>query len=122
MEIVHDARACRRRFPHLVLTVGSFDGVHLGHQRMLHQLLEMAAELGGVPTVITFRAHPDALLKGTAPPLLVSIPHRLRLLRRAGVQRLVLLDFDERLRETTAEAFADDVLCRALRCSRSWST
>jgi len=92
-----------------------FDGVHLGHQRMLHQLLEMAAELGGVPTVITFRVHPDELLKGEAPPLLVSVPHRLRLLRRAGVQRLVLLDFDRRVRETTAEAFTDDVLCGALR-------
>src|SRR5690606_18946671 len=54
--------------------------------------------------------------RGAAPPELVSVPHRLRLLRRAGVQRLVLLDFDERLRDMTAEEFATRVLHRALRC------
>jgi len=97
-----------------VVAVGVYDGVHLGHQQLLHELLLMGARLGGVPTVVTFRAHPDALLKGTAPPLLVSIPHRLRLLRRAGVQRVALLDFDQRIRDMTAEAFARDILHRAL--------
>ena len=64
---------------HSVVVVGVFDGVHLGHQRLLHELLEMASQHQGVPTVVTFRAHPDAILRGAAPPLLVSVPHRLRL-------------------------------------------
>lgn len=97
-----------------VVAVGVYDGVHLGHQQLLHELLLMSARLGGAPTVVTFRSHPDTLLKGDAPPLLVSVPHRLRLLRRAGVQRTALIDFDDRLRQTTAEAFAQDVLHRAL--------
>lgn len=92
------------------VVVGVFDGVHLGHLRLIHELLEMASELQAVPTVVTFREHPDRVLRGEAPPLLVSIPHRLRLLRRAGVQRCVLLDFDARLRETTARQFAERVL------------
>jgi riboflavin kinase/FMN adenylyltransferase len=98
-----------------VVAVGVFDGVHLGHQRLLHELLEMASALQGVPTAVTFRNHPDELLRGKAPPLLASVPHRLRLLRRAGVQRLVLLDFEPRLRAMTAQEFAERVLVRGLR-------
>lgn len=104
------------RESHSVVTVGVFDGVHLGHQRLVHELLEMAAKLDAVPTAITFRTHPDTLLRGEAPPEVVSVPHRLRLLRRAGVQRLVLLDFDARLRAMTAEQFARVVLAERLRC------
>lgn len=100
-----------------VVAVGVFDGVHLGHQRLLHELLEMCARLPGVPTVVTFRNHPDQVLRGEAPPLLVSVPHRLRLLRRAGVQRLVLLDFEPRLQQMTAREFAKDLLHARLRCS-----
>lgn len=99
---------------HSVVSVGVFDGVHLGHQRLLHELLEMASELRGVPTVITFKNHPDALLQGSAPPPITSVPHRLRLLRRCGVARTLLLTFDDELRRTTPESFARRVLVEGL--------
>src|SRR5688572_16170385 len=95
---------------HSVVAVGVFDGVHLGHQRLLHQLLEMTSALQAMPTVVTFGNHPDQLLHGSAPPLLVSVPHRLRLLRRAGVNRLVLLQFEPRLQNMSARVFAEQVL------------
>lgn len=98
-----------------VVAVGVFDGVHLGHQRLLHQLLEMSSTLQAVPTVVTFGNHPDQVLHGKAPPLLVSVPHRLRLLRRTGVQRLVLLQFEPRLQNMTPRDFAERVLVRSLR-------
>ena len=100
---------------HSVVAVGVFDGVHLGHHRLLHQLLEMASSLQGMPTVVTFANHPDQVLRGDAPPLICSVPHRLRLLRRAGVLRLVLLQFEPRLQNMTARAFAEDVLIGRLR-------
>ena len=100
---------------HSVVAVGVFDGVHLGHQRLLHQLLEMASSLQGMPTVVTFANHPDQLLRGNAPSPLCSVPHRLRLLRRAGVLRLVLLQFEERLQNMTARAFTEEVLIGSLR-------
>ncbi len=112
-----DLRAAHGDTPqgHCVVAVGVFDGVHLGHQRLLHELQEMASTLAGVPTVVTFRNHPDQLLRGDAPPLLVSVDHRLRLLRRAGVHRLVLLDFEPRLMQMTAREFADELLVTKLR-------
>ena len=98
-----------------VVAVGVFDGVHLGHQRLLHDLVEMASTLDAMPTVVTFANHPDQVLHGQAPPPLVSVPHRLRLLRRAGVSRLVLLQFEPRLQNMTPREFAQRVLVGALR-------
>lgn len=98
-----------------VVSVGVFDGVHLGHQRLLHQLRETASVLQAVPTVVTFANHPDQVLHGEAPPLLTSVPHRLRLLRRAGVERLVLLRFEPRVQTMTPREFAERVLVKALR-------
>lgn len=93
-----------------VVAVGVFDGVHLGHQRLLHELLEMASALQGMPTVVTFANHPDQVLHGQAPPPLCSVPHRLRLLRRAGVLRLVLLQFEPRLQNMTPREFTQRIL------------
>ncbi len=100
---------------HSVVAVGVFDGVHLGHQRLLHELLEMSSALGGMPTVVTFANHPDQVLHGEAPPPIVSVPHRVRLLRRAGVARLVLLQFEPRLQQLSARAFAERLLVGRLR-------
>jgi riboflavin kinase/FMN adenylyltransferase len=95
--------------------VGVFDGVHLGHQRLLHELLEMAARLDATPTVVTFGNHPDELLHGRRPDWITSLPHRLRLLRRSGARRVALLHFDDELRSMTAGEFTERILVRALR-------
>lgn len=94
--------------------VGVFDGVHLGHQRLLHELLEMASRLDATPTVVTFANHPDELLRGKRADWITSLPHRLRLLRRCGARRVVLLAFDDELRAMTAAEFTDRVLVRGL--------
>ena len=99
---------------HSVVAVGVFDGVHLGHQRLLHELLELSSTLDAMPTVVTFANHPDQVLHGQAPAPLVSVPHRLRLLRRAGVSRLVLLQFEPRLQNMTPREFTQRVLVGAL--------
>ena len=89
--------------------------MHLGHQRVMHDLLEMSSELGGEPTVVTFANHPDEILAGKAPEPILSVPHRLRLLRRVGVQRLLLLTFDKTIRAMTASQFAQNILHDGLR-------
>ena len=100
---------------HSVVAVGVFDGVHLGHQRLLHQLLEMASSLQGIPTVVTFANHPDQVLHGSSPPQIISVQHRLRMLRRAGVLRLVILQFEPRLQNMAAREFAEKLLVEKLR-------
>ncbi len=97
-----------------VISIGVFDGLHLGHQAILRANLQRAAELDAVPTVVTFRRHPKRVILGRAPRKLTPLEHRLELLRRAGVQHAVALAFDERLRQTPAEDFVREILVEKL--------
>ncbi len=108
----HGADAIESRSATLV---GVFDGVHLGHQRLLHELVELGSTHRSLPTLVTFRNHPDEVLRGEPIDWIVSLPHRLRLLRRAGIGRVVLLDFDDALRSLSATAFTREVLVAGLR-------
>lgn len=112
LEAAHGAGTIESRS---AVLVGVFDGVHLGHQRLLHELVELASETRAMPTVITFRNHPDEVLRGTRVEWIVSLPHRLRLLRRLGVRRTLLLEFDPELRGMTAAEFAARILDKGLR-------
>jgi riboflavin kinase/FMN adenylyltransferase len=96
------------------VSIGVFDGVHVGHQAILAQNIAQARELGAEPTVVTFRRHPKRLLLGRAPKELTTLEHRFELFRRAGVEHVVALEFDERLRETSAADFASEILERGL--------
>jgi riboflavin kinase/FMN adenylyltransferase len=93
-----------------VVTIGVFDGVHRGHRRVIARAREIAAPIGGEVVVITFHVHPRSVTVGVAPPLVTSLPHRLLLLEREGVDATIVLHFDEALRDMSAERFVDEVL------------
>lgn len=97
-----------------VVSVGVFDGVHLGHQEILRRNVERARDLAARPTVVTFQAHPKELLLGRAPRTLTSLEHRLELFRRAGIQAALVLTFDQTLRSRAAADFAREVLVDGL--------
>lgn len=97
-----------------VVSIGVFDGVHLGHLAILARNVGAARELGAVPTVVTFRSHPKLVLLGRAPRTLTTLEHRLRLFERAGIEHSVVLDFDEALRALPARAFLEEVAVRGL--------
>lgn len=99
-----------------VVTVGVFDGMHLGHRALLERLLQRARELDCDPVVFSFREHPDALLKGSAPPPLTTIDERLGILEALGCAATILAPFTEELRDSTAKDFARGVLVDALDC------
>ena len=101
-----------------VVSVGVFDGVHLGHQAILAENVAHAGALGAAPTVVTFRHHPKGVLLGRAPRTLTSLEHRLELFRRAGIAHTVALTFDEELKNVPAEAFAREFLGRRLGARR----
>jgi riboflavin kinase/FMN adenylyltransferase len=88
----------------LFVSVGVFDGLHLGHAYLLEHLVREARARGVRPAVITFDAHPDAVLLGHAPPLLMDPAERLERLSEAGVEVVVVEHFDE-LRRTPYDAF-----------------
>lgn len=93
-----------------VVSIGVFDGVHLGHQAILAANVARAQALGLRPTVVTFRGHPKRVLLGRAPRTLTSLEHRLELFRRAGISHTLALAFDESMRDTPAEVFVREIL------------
>lgn len=98
-----------------VLTIGNFDGVHLGHQALLALLVDKARELGLPAAVLTFEPHPrEYFSPADAPARLSSLRDKLLMLDAAGVDLVYVCRFNARLAEQSAQAFIDDVLVRGL--------
>jgi len=89
----------------LFVVVGVFDGLHRGHAYLLEHLRAEASERGARPAVITFDHHPDEILTGAAPPLLLDPDERLERLEAAGVEVTVVEVFDVALRMTPYDRF-----------------
>ncbi|MBK7707753.1 MAG: bifunctional riboflavin kinase/FAD synthetase [Acidobacteria bacterium] len=101
-----------------VLTLGVFDGLHLGHQRIMQTVVERAVATGTVPTVITFDPHPRAVLHPkNAPPLLQTLDQRLANFEFLGVKQAIVIRFDERFASIDAENFLADVAHERLQAS-----
>ncbi len=98
-----------------LLTIGTFDGVHRGHQAVLRQLKSWAKKTGSSSGVITFGQHPRKVLAGKGPDLLTSLEHRLVLFERAGMDFCWVLEFTKELSEMTAERFAQRFLIEGLK-------
>ncbi|MCW2832886.1 MAG: riboflavin kinase [Nocardioides sp.] len=100
-----------------VVTIGNFDGIHLGHQHVLQQARTTADELGVTEVVVvTFDPHPIAVLRPEhAPPTLTSIETRVRLLSEAGIDAVLVVPFDRDMASWSPVDFIDRVLVDALR-------
>jgi riboflavin kinase/FMN adenylyltransferase len=105
MPVVHGLDELDPALGRLFVVIGVFDGLHLGHQYLLDQLVGEAKRLDATPAVLTFDHHPDEVLTGTAPPLLCDPQERLELLRAAGVGVTIVQHFDVALRETPYDEF-----------------
>ncbi len=98
-----------------VVTIGVFDGVHRGHQRIIKQVVADAAGLGLPPVVITFDPHPlEVIRPGSHPVLLCTPRRRVQLLGQLGVQGVCVLPFTKEFSQLTADEFAQAVLADRL--------
>ena len=93
----------------LAVTVGVFDGVHRGHQQVFRVLEETARRLGAMPAVVTFDPHPDAVVAGRAPDMLMDRRERIERISRLIGGLVALQTFDEVFRRTTAEEFVERI-------------
>jgi riboflavin kinase/FMN adenylyltransferase len=112
MEVVTSLDACPDPPTGTVVTIGAFDGVHLGHQALLRMVRERAAERGLPTALVTFDRHPAQVVRPeSAPKLLTSLGQKLELLEGTGlVDHAVVLTFDEQRRRESAEDFVTQVL------------
>ncbi|HZP39952.1 MAG TPA: bifunctional riboflavin kinase/FAD synthetase [Candidatus Binatia bacterium] len=103
------------RIGRVVLTLGNFDGVHLGHQAIVRRAVERARAIGGRAVALTFEPHPLAVLAPEqAPPIIQPLRDRLVLLRELGVETTVLQRFTRTFAALEPEAFVRDFLLRRL--------
>ncbi|MHC5035923.1 MAG: bifunctional riboflavin kinase/FAD synthetase [Planctomycetota bacterium] len=93
-----------------VVALGTFDGVHRGHQAVVRTAVDWAAQREGEAVVLTFRRHPRRVLSGKAPSLLISLDHRLELLEALGVETAVVIPFSRDLADTPPDTFIREVL------------
>lgn len=86
--------------------IGMFDGVHLGHRHLIQCVREEARRRGLLPTVITFANHPSTVTTPDSPvKMLTGIAERRTMLEKQGIGEVIMLDFDEKLRQLTAQEF-----------------
>lgn len=105
-----------------VVTVGMFDGIHIGHRHLIHQLVSHAHAADHLAVVISFHPHPDVVLKGiTGRYYLTSVAQKRALLAAMGVDVLVLHPFDEATRQMRAAVFVDRLL-QHLNMRELWAT
>ncbi|MDP8975508.1 MAG: bifunctional riboflavin kinase/FAD synthetase [Actinomycetota bacterium] len=119
MKVVTDLAACspsQAGPPHAtVVTIGAYDGVHVGHRAILTRVRAMADELGCVTAVVTFDRHPATVVRpDSAPKLLTDLDQKLELLTAAGVDQCVLVHFDEARSRQPAEDFVKEVIVDCL--------
>ena len=115
MELVRGLYNLRPEHRGCVATLGSFDGVHLGHQAVLGQLAERAGELHLPVTLITFEPQPrEYFMPESAPPRLTRFREKLEVLRRCGVERVLCLRFNDHLANLSAEDFIRIILVSGL--------
>lgn len=98
----------------ILVSIGVFDGLHLGHAWLIEHLVREARLRSVRPAVITFDAHPDAVLLGAAPPLLMDPRERRDRLAALGVELVVVEHFDEALRHTPYDVFIRGISDRCL--------
>jgi riboflavin kinase/FMN adenylyltransferase len=98
-----------------VLTLGVFDGLHLGHQLIMQKVVERARATGSVATVITFDPHPRAVLHPeNAPPLLQTLDQRLANFEVLGLEQAIVIRFDKEFADLEAEDFLRNIVYERL--------
>lgn len=109
------------RWPHPVLAIGNFDGLHRGHVKIIERIRRGASERGGTAVVLSFDPHPPRVLRpDKAPPLLMTPAQKREALARAGVQGLAVVRFSQDLSQWEPEVFVRRVLVDWLRVAEVW--
>ncbi|PIE56545.1 MAG: riboflavin biosynthesis protein RibF [Desulfobulbus propionicus] len=114
MQILRSLDDIAAPFEQACVTIGNFDGVHLGHQRLFEEVVSRAHQMGGTSVAVTFAPHPLKILRPGGVRLISSTSQKIELIRRAGLDVLVIIPFNRIFAEMPAAQFVDEVLLRRL--------
>jgi len=117
MNVIHNTEGFLQAHPGCVATIGKFDGVHMGHQRIVQQLLDKAAEYQVPSVVIVIEPHPEEFFAANprdCPPRLSEAQEKIVLLQAMGVHCIYLLTFDAALSQLSPQQYVDNILVGGL--------
>lgn len=111
MKVYKGLHEIEKPFYRSALTIGNFDGVHLGHQALFRRVVELAGPRNGDTVALTFEPHPMKVLRPQNPPKLIStMDHKVELIAKAGIEHLICLSFTKEFAGTSARDFVYKIL------------
>jgi riboflavin kinase / FMN adenylyltransferase len=115
MILITDLSKIRNRFESSIITLGNFDGLHLGHQELIRKIIQRAEETASLSMVVTFRPHPLKILAPEKCPPLISIyEEKIRLFEKLGIDVLVKIPFSLDFAAMEPRDFVKNILCDLL--------
>jgi riboflavin kinase / FMN adenylyltransferase len=113
MKIIEDIKSIETPIANAVVTIGNFDGVHLGHQALLQTVVEKAHGIGGAAVALTFDPHPMRVISANGhPPLITMKEQKSELIARTGIDILLQIPFTQEFASISARSFIEDLLVR----------
>jgi riboflavin kinase/FMN adenylyltransferase len=115
MEIIKDIVSLKKSYPNTVLTIGNYDGVHLGHQKILSMVGKKAEEINGTSMVMTFDPHPVKVIAPEKNVKLLTTPEeKARLIAKMGIDVLLFITFTKEFSQLAADEFISELLVKKL--------
>jgi riboflavin kinase/FMN adenylyltransferase len=115
MKLIESIADIRKPFHNAVITIGNFDGVHIGHQALFHTVMEKADAIGGTSVAMTFDPHPIRVLKPNGhPPLITLHEQKVELIAKTGIDVLISVPFDKKFAALSADEFVKDLLLETI--------
>lgn len=115
MELIKHIDNIKKPYKNAVITIGNFDGVHIGHQALFHEVIEKAEALGGTSIVMTFEPHPTRVLKQNGhPPLITIYEQKIELIEKSGVDVVICIPFTRQFADISAQEFVEDLLVKRI--------
>jgi len=106
MKVIYGIGKVKKVFKNAVLAIGVFDGLHIGHQKLIKAAVKRAKSLKGPAIVMTFSPHPvQVLYPDNYLPFIISLPHRLKLIKRLDVMACIVVRFTKRFSQLAAQEF-----------------
>ncbi len=114
MKIYRDLSEIKESFPHACVTIGNFDGVHLGHQILFGEVVQRAYRSSGTSVAVTFDPHPLQVLRKEGIKLISTCDQKTELIELAGIDVLIIIPFSMKFAGITAHHFVDDILRKTI--------
>jgi len=119
MEIIRGLEDLKESYPNTVITIGNFDGLHLGHQKIIQTVLKESEDINGTSMVVTFDPHPMKVLAPERDIKLLTTPkERERLIQTMGIHVLLCITFNDEFSQLIPDDFIDDILVKKINAKK----